>query len=161
MNVFLTPWRSCFFLSHLQQTKNYERLDEILKQIIYQCRFLYSVILTEYVAIDPRVCGCPSVCPSVRPYMFTCTKYDYFHVQRVKLSQSQHFIFEFTLLPVLTVFRPPFCPKVDDVERWITSPNLVISSDTQMPNFMENRNKMWPWSCYRFSNQNGGQCVIN
>ena len=106
-----------FFLSHLQQTKNYERLDEILKQIIYQCRFLYSVILTEYVAIDPRVCGCPSVCPSVRPYMFTCTKYDYFHVQRVKLSQSRHFIFEFTLLPVLTVFRPPFCPKVDDVER--------------------------------------------
>ena len=45
------------------------------------------------------------------------TKCDYFHVQRVKLSQSRHFIFEFTLLPVLTVFRPPFCPKVDDVER--------------------------------------------
>ena len=39
-----------------------------------------------------------------RPFLIKCTKNAYIHDQRVKINQNQHFVFEFTSLPVLTVF---------------------------------------------------------
>jgi len=40
----------------------------------FRC-FLYSFILTEYVAIEPRVCVCVSVCASVRLCVCVCHLY--------------------------------------------------------------------------------------
>ena len=51
-----------FFLSHLQQTKNYKRFGWNTRTD----NLSMPLFLTEYVAIDPRVCSCLSVRPSVR-----------------------------------------------------------------------------------------------
>ena len=36
--------------------------DHVVTMIFFFCPFLHRVILTEFVAIEPRVCGCMSVC---------------------------------------------------------------------------------------------------
>ena len=38
----------------------------------FHCCFLYSVILTEYVVMEPRVCVCVCVCVYVRLYVCVC-----------------------------------------------------------------------------------------
>ena len=59
-------------------------------------------------------------------------------------------------------FQPLFWPEVDDtVQGWFAIPNIVIRTGTYIPNFKKIGSKLWPWQCHRFSDQDGGQNVIN
>ena len=84
--------------------------------------------------------GCVAVCPSVRPCVCTCTKYTYFHVQRVQLSQSRHFVRLLAKIHPRKKKGKAYLPTL--LFQHVRGTTLfffccLISSDNPMPNFQK------------------------
>merc|ERR1712074_404214 len=79
-------------------------------------RFLYSVNLTEYVAMDPRVCVCLCVCVSVCLCVCVCvchlyspngwTDFDETFVKSFSMNLLYNFFSDFENSNLMTSWRP-------------------------------------------------------
>ena len=95
-----------------------------------------------------------------RPFFIKYNQYAHIHDQQLKIILNRHYVSGFTPLSVLTgFFQPSFWPEVDDVECWLTFPNLVVRNTTQISKKIGS--KLRPWQYSRFFVKDGSRDVIN
>ena len=100
--------------------------------------------------------------------LFKCVNDSYFRFQEVKIYQIDYFTWKNGFICKkwyfgghFAFFDPGFLPEVDDVENWVTIPNLVMKNTTHIPNYKNIGLKLWSWQCARFHEKYGGHDVIN
>ena len=76
-----------------------------------------------------------------RSFLVKFTKYAYIHAQRVEISQNWYFVFEFTSLPVLTVFSTVISTRSWWRRMLSYNPKRSDSSRYSYTKFQENRIK--------------------
>ena len=103
-----------------------------------------------------------------RKLLSKCVNDAYFRSQEVKIYQIGYFSWKNSFICKkwhfgghFVFFDPLFLPEVDDVESWVTIPNLVMSNTTHIPNYKKIGSKLWPWQCSRFFVKSGSRDVIN
>ena len=92
--IMLMSWNICSRFQNLNMIRNGKFLFCSLKGF-WSKTILKKLLFSIFLKFDRYFNG---------RFLVKCTIYAYIRVQRVKISKNRHFVFEFTSLPVLTVF---------------------------------------------------------